>query len=270
MNIRQPLCLVVSLFLFSNTQAQLGPSTETDAPAQPAPRFSDGTPNLGAVPGGKGFWGTGGEVFDHRGRSLPDNITLEEVPFRPWAKALYERRQANNSMFDPHALCLPPGGPRQFQTPNGFEFIQQPELDRIIIVYGGGPRSWRVIPTDGRSLPDITDPDLIPTYMGYSTARWEGDTLVIESTGYNEKFWMSRSGIPHTTQLHLTERLSRPDFDTLRYEVTIDDPGAYTSTWSGGFNVNWTRDNWDGTPGGEIHEYLCQDNNRDADHLFFE
>ncbi len=270
MNIRQPLCLVVSLFLFSNTQAQLGPSTETDAPAQPAPRFADGTPNLGAVPGGKGFWGTGGEVFDHRGRSLPDNITLEEVPFRPWAKALYERRQANNSMFDPHALCLPPGGPRQFQTPNGFEFIQQPELDRIIIVYGGGPRSWRVIPTDGRSLPDITDPDLIPTYMGYSTARWEGDTLVIESTGYNEKFWMSRSGIPHTTQLHLTERLSRPDFDTLRYEVTIDDPGAYTSTWSGGFNVNWTRDNWDGTPGGEIHEYLCQDNNRDADHLFFE
>ena len=197
-------------------------------PSKPTPRFSDGHVNLGAPAGGSGFWGGGGSIVGKRGSSLPTNPEVGEVPFQPWAKALYEVRQKVGDKDDPHARCLPPGGPRQFQTPNGFEFIEQPDRKRITIIFGGGPRSWRFIYLDGRPLPSLDDLDLIPTYFGYSTGKWMGDTLVVESTGYNEKFWFHRGGLPHTDALHLTERFSRPDFDTLRYEVTVDDPKAYT------------------------------------------
>jgi hypothetical protein len=88
--------------------------------------------------------------------------------------------------------------------------------------------------------------------------------LVVESEGYNEKFWMHRGGLPHTDALHLTEKFTRPDFDTLKYEVTINDPKAYTKPWTGSFTVPWTYTNWDGTPGGEIQEYFCQDYERDV------
>ena len=236
------------------------------AKSQPAPRHPDGRVNLGPPPGGKGFWGGGGTILAGRG-GLPGNPTVDQVPFQPWARALYDVRLKVGDQDDPHARCTPPGGPRQFQTPNGFEFIEQPELKRIVIVFGGGPRSWRLIHMDGRPLPKLDDADLIPTFFGYSTGRWEKDTLVVESTGYNEKFWMHRGGLPHTDALHLTERFSRPDYDTLHYEVTIDDPKAYTRSWSGSFNVPWTYTNWDGSPGGELHEYFCQDNERDYANL---
>lgn len=241
-------------------------------PSKPAPRHPDGHVNLGPPPGEKGFWGGGGSIVATAGRggrggAASKNLTIDQIPFQPWARALYEVRLKVGDKDDPHARCTPPGGPRQFQTPNGFEFIEQPELKRMIIVFGGGPRSWRLIHMDGRKLPDPHDPDLPDTYFGYSVGRWEGDTLVVESTGYNEKFWMHRGGLPHTDALRLTERFTRVDYDTLLYEVTVDDPKAYTRPWSGSFTVPWTYTNWDGTPGGEIHEYFCQDNERDAAHL---
>jgi hypothetical protein len=236
-------------------------------PSKPTPRHAGGRVNLGAPAGESGFWGGGGSIVGRRGSSLPANPEVSGVPFQPWSKALYDARLKQGEKDDPHARCLPPGGPRQFQTPNGFEFIEQPERKRITIIFGGGPRSWRFIYLDGRPLPRLDDPDLIPTYFGYSTGRWDGDTLVVESTGYNEKFWFLRGGLPHTDALHLTERFSRPDFDTLKYEVTVDDPKAYTRPWTGGFTVPWTYTNWDGSPGGEIHEYFCQDNERDYSRL---
>jgi len=235
-------------------------------PAAAAPRNAQGRVIFGPPPGGTGFWGGGGSLLSKGAGGLPTNPTVEEVPFQPWARALYQYRQKEGQKDDPHARCLPPGGPRQFQTPNGFEFIEQPEYKRILIIHGGGPRSWRVIYTDGRALPP-NDEDRIPTYFGYSSGHWEGDTLVVESEGYNEKFWFHRGGLPHTDALHLTERFSRPDYDTLKYEVTINDPKAYTRPWNAGFTVPWTYTNWDGTPGGEIQEYLCQDNERDWERL---
>lgn len=232
-------------------------------PSRPAPRNKDGRVVLGPGEDGRGFWGGGGSIIGKG--ALATNLDEEEVPFQPWARALYKARRTNEGQRDdPHVRCMPPGGPRQFQTPNGFEFLEMPELKRIYIVFGGGPRSWRVIYMDGRALPPA-DEDRIPTYLGYSSGRWEGDTLVVESEGYNERFWMHRGGLPHTDALHLTERFSRPDFDTLRYEVTVNDPKAYTRPWTGGFTVPWTYTNWDGTPGGEIHEYFCQDYERDVE-----
>ena len=95
-----------------------------------------------------------------------------------------------------------------------------------------------------------------PTYFGYSEGKWEGDTLVLNTIGFNERFWFTNGGLPHTEKMSLMERLSRPDFNTLKYEVTVDDPGAYTRAWSGGWTLQWIPDQ-------EMEEYFCDDNNQD-------
>jgi hypothetical protein len=108
-----------------------------------------------------------------------------------------------------------------------------------------------LIYTDGRARKE--DDKDFPTYYGRSLARWENDTLVIDARDFNERFWFSNGGLPHTPQLHVTERISRPDFNTLKYEVTIDDPGAYTKPWSSGWTLQWVQ-------GEELPPYYCQDN----------
>ena len=103
--------------------------------------------------------------------------------------------------------------------------------------------------------------DLDPTFAGHSVGKWEGDSLVVDTVGFNEKFWLTREGIPLTEHLHLTERFTRLDSDTMKYEATIDDPGAYTKTWTGGWLLQWQ-------PNEELYEYVCQDNNRDVKHMY--
>lgn len=257
------LCAALALALPIMAQPPAAPA----APARPTPRFADGTVNLGLPAGERGFWGNSGSIYGRGNRSHQTNLLEEEIPFQPWAKALYDFRNANNQKDDPHSRCMPPGPTRLIETVNGFEILQMPELNRVYFAFGGGPRTWRVVYTDSRPLPDIDNPDTIPTYMGYTSAHWEGDTLVVESNGFNEKTWFAQGGLPHTRFLHLTERFSRPNMDTLRYELTVDDAGAYTRTWTGGFDVVWTYNAWDGTDSGEIHEYFCQDNNRDVMHM---
>ena len=176
------------------------------------------------------------------------------APFQPWAKGLYEYRQRDLLKDDPMASCLPPGGPRQFQAPYGLQILEEPERKRILVMSGGGNRNWRLINMDGRALPNLDNAS--PTYFGYSVGNWEGDTLVLDTIGFNERFWFTNGGLPHTEKLHLTERISRPDFNTLRYEVTVDDPGAYTKSWSGGWTLQWIPDQ-------EMEEYFCDDNNQD-------
>lgn len=260
------LLVIASLVSFADPVRAQSSDAGDDA-ALPVPRLPDGTVNLGLPPGQKGFWGRSGDIYGKGERDLEINLTLDEIPFQPWARSLYDFREANNRKDDPHARCLPAGPVRQIETVNGFEILQMPELDRIYFTFGGGVRTWRVVHTDGRPLPDIDHPDFEPTYLGYSSGRWEGDTLVIESTGFNEKMWFAQGGIPHTKYLHLTERISRPEFERLRYEVTVDDPGAYTESWTGGFYVEWNWNSWDGTDAGEIREYFCQDNNLDVPHM---
>jgi len=104
---------------------------------------------------------------------------------------------------------------------------------------------------DGRPRPK----DLEPTYTGHSTGHWQGDTLVVDTVGFNEGSWIEAEGFPHTDKLHLIERFTRTDFNLLKYEVTVDDPGAYSKPWAGGFNLRWNS-------GAELFEYVCQENNR--------
>lgn len=215
-------------------------------PAEPAPRWADGRINLGSTPDKKGYW----EVRPGLG-GLP---RAADVPMQPWARALSEYRGARVDLYPPLVGCKAAGGPGFFNAP-GFEIVDVPALKSIFILNIAGPHSWRVIYMDGRPHP--TGDALRPTYLGHSVGRWEGDTLVIDSVGFNEKQWLA-GNFPTTKKLHLVERISRPNLRTLTYEVTVDDPGAYTAPWSGRWTISPTSaSTW--IAGGEMFEYICQD-----------
>jgi hypothetical protein len=232
--------------------------------AKPTPRWPDGHPRLGVVPGESGYWAnpstpslvdtTAGKIkMDSEGLLANINDAGKVAPFQPWAKGLYEYRQSTLLKDDPMLACLPPGGPRVFQVAHGVQFLEQPERKRVIVMSGGGNRNWRLMYLDGRALPKSED--VTPTYFGYSSGHWDGDTLVVESSAFVERFWFSNGGLPHTEALHLTEKFSRPDFNTLKYEVTVDDPGAYTRPWSSVETLHWMADQ-------DIQEYFCQDDSQ--------
>ncbi len=222
---------------------------------QPAPRWPDGHVNIATVPGQKGHWiRTRRELVVDAGttNTLPNDRKIEEIPFQPWAKALFEYRRSRDDRDSPHARCKPSAGPRQIGTAYGFEIVEFPDSQQVIVFDIGGPQTYRTIYMDGRGHPKGRD--LIPTYYGHSIGRWEGDTLVVDTVGFNEQNWIDAEGLMHTDQYHQIERFTRTDFSTLRYEVTIDDPGAYTAPWTAGFLLRWEE-------GAEIFEYVCQENN---------
>ena len=230
---------------------------------RPLPRWPDGQPRLGAAPGEDGYWVPDTTVMMEDGVNVamtPYGL-LEDIadanrvaPFQEWALRLYEFRQRNFLQSDPSFIeCRPPAGPRKFQVPFGIQLLEDRPWQRIFVVAAGGNQDWHLIYTDGR---DITagfevDSDNI-LYYGRIIANWEGDTLVVHSEGFNEKFWLT-GGLPHTTLMKTTERLTRTDFNTMTYEITIDDPGAYTRPWSMRWNLVWLE-------GNDPPEYYCQDN----------
>jgi len=214
-------------------------------PAKPVPHLRDGMINLGVSDKEKGLWIPRDRTDLGRRSTL---APVETIPFQPWAKALYDERQETE--LEPHSRCHPSGVSRQFQTPYGVDFVQLPEEKRLYIIDVGGPHTFRVVYMDGRPHPE----KLVPSSYGHSTGRWESNTLVIDSVGFNENFWLDRTGLPHTERLHTVEKFTRTDFNTIKYEVLIDDPSVYTRAWSGGFDFRWSADT-------EVFEYICQDNN---------
>ena len=147
------------------------------------------------------------------------------VPFKTEAKKIFDQRVYTLSKDDPEGHCLPPGVPRVMYTPHPMEFLQLP--NRIVIIYEIGTL-WRIVWMDGRQHP--TDPN--PTFLGDSIGHWEGDTLVVDVVGFNTRTWLELAGHPHGEKLHVIEKFSRPDFNTLHYEATIDDPEYYTEPWT--------------------------------------
>jgi hypothetical protein len=211
-------------------------------PPQPAPRDANGRAILGGEnPKDKGLWLP---VF-----GITDPIlAAAKVPFQPWAKAVYDDRQKHE--LEPHTRCKPSGVARQFLTPYGVEFVDLPELERLYIFDVGGPHTYRTVYMDGRGHPR----DLTPSFYGHSIGWWEGDTLNVDTIGYNEAFWLDRRGLPHTEALHTLEKFTRTNQAQVKYEVTVDDPGAYTAPWTTTFNLR--REN-----GQELFEYVCQQAN---------
>jgi hypothetical protein len=230
----------------------------------PTPRWPDGRPRLGPPPGQTGYWG-----YPTRGGLIEDGVNVQMdaygllnnaadapkvAPLQPWALGIYRLRQSTFLQRDPMFLhCKPPGGPRQFQNIYGFQFVEQPDFKRVFVLLGGGNRNRRIIYTDGRKqVGQVGGNDDNPLFYGYAVARWDADTFVVDTRGFSEEFWFDNGGLPHTEQLHLIERFTRTDMGTMRYEVTIDDPGAYTRTWKSTWNLKWV-------PGEETPYFLCQD-----------
>ncbi len=259
---------------------QAGRSASSSAP-EPTPRWPDGTPNLGRVPGAKGVWAVpyitnmAARVTRAAGTPAVEPDTRDDaggfgpvvtetgarggaasephIPFMPWSAAVYDYHSANASKYDPEGYCLPPGGPRMMATPYPMEIIQLTDQQRIIMIFEGATHIWREIYMDGRPHPE--GDALNPTFLGHSVGYWEGDTLVVDVVGFNENTWIDFYGHPHTDALHIVERFSRPDKNTLHYEATIDDPAAYTAPWTVAWDIEWQAD-------GELMEYVCQENNR--------
>jgi hypothetical protein len=196
----------------------------------------------------------GGQNMKDKGVWLPvfgifDPIAeYKTVPFQPWAKAVYDDRQKHE--LEPHARCKPSGTSRQFLTPYGVEFVELADAQRLYIFDIGGPHTFRTVYMDGRSHPA----DFAPTYYGHSIGWWDGDTLVVDTIGFNERFWLDRRGLPHTNQMHTIEKFTRTHQNAIAYEITVDDPGAYTAPWTGKFNLRWEA-------GTELFEYMCQQAN---------
>jgi len=248
------------VFAFLLTTVSFAQNRQQQAqPSRPVPRWPDGRVNIGTSPGEKGHWIRQGRaqlasnpesIIAAGPGGLGTNLSLVDVPFQPWARALYEYRQANFERDAPHSRCKPSPGPRQVGTAYGFEIVELPETQRAYIFDIGGPYSFRVIHMNGKHPENLE-----PTYTGHSIGRWDGDSFIVDTIGFNDGSWIEAEGLPHTDKLHLIERFTRTDFNTLKYEVTVDDPGAYTRTWVGGFNLRWNL-------GAELFEYVCQENNR--------
>lgn len=215
------------------------------------PRLPDGTVNLGNTRNEKGVWLPRDRTDLGRRSTL---ALVETIPFQPWARALYEERQIHE--LEPHTRCHPSGAARQFQTPYGVDFVQIPELQRVFIIDIGGPHTFRTVYMDKRPHPD----NLQPSSYGHSVGHWERDTLVIETIGFSERFWLDRTGLPHTEKLRTVERFTRTDYSTIKYEILIEDPNVYTRAWTGGFDLRWSPDT-------EVFEYICQDNNTATEYM---
>jgi hypothetical protein len=213
--------------------------------------------NWGAPLGETGLWNVAGGTFARPdGPANPNSApkpTLSEIPFQPWTRAIYDYRQENQ--LEPYTRCKPSGAFRQVATAYGTQFINFPELKQFIIFQTGGSHSFRTIYMDGRQHPK----NLAPSYYGDSIGHFEGDTLVVDTVGYNERMWISNlEGMPHSEKLHTIERFTRTDMNNMRYELIIDDPGAYTATWKTAFDVRFNS-------GRESFEFVCQDGNEAYD-----
>ena len=211
-------------------------------PKGPTPRTADGHPDL------SGNW---------QPNAIRQNVDLigsgVDVPLLPDAMAVYKQHKDNISRDDPEARCLPPGVPRMTTTPYPWTIVQTPKL--IVIVYEGGAHIWRKIFMDGRPH----DPNAVETWLGDSIGHWEGDTLVVETVGQTDKSWLDESGIPHSTEMKVTERITRQDIGHLEITHVIDDPKTFSRPWTFTTKPTLLR--------GELIEYICQENNKDVEHL---
>jgi hypothetical protein len=233
---------------------------------RPTPRWPDGSVALGSTNGAvDGYWSFPSETvlvedgveveMDQYGLLADLDDVAKVAPLQPWALGVYKHRQERMLQDDPMYLnCKPPGGPRQYQSNLGFQLLEDKENSRIFALIGSGNHNFRIIYMDGRSQTGlVTGDDDNPLYYGRSTAHWEGETLVILTKGFNEDFWFSNGGLPHTNLLEMEERFTRPNADTLEYAVTINDPGAYTRAWSASWTMQWVG-------GEELPVHFCQNN----------
>ena len=170
------------------------------------------------------------------------------LPYQPWLAKLVDERTANQSLDDPHIRCLPDFFVRAYGLPHFLKFSQTPDLLLMLNEYNG---TYRQVFTDGRPLP--VDPN--PSWQGYSTASWDGDTVVVDSAGFRDDLWLDWAGSMVTGAGKVRERIKRIDFGHLEIEITVDDPKAYTRPWSVTFRQQFAADT-------ELIDEICAENER--------
>ncbi len=242
-----------------------------DYPTSGVPRTPDGKPNLSApaprTADGKtdlsGIWGWEtarpcpprgcgdtqiGREFLNIAYRLKDGL-----PYQSWVAELVKQRKADNAKDDPNAHCMPRGALRIHTDDYYKKFIQIPGL---LVILTERNMAYRQVFTDGRPLP--ADPH--PTWNGYSSGQWEGDTLVVQTTGFRDDLWLDSDGNPLTSAAKVTEKFRRPNYGTLEIEITVDDPKAYTAPWTVKLTQPTLLDS-------ELLDYYCLENEKDAEHL---
>jgi hypothetical protein len=182
------------------------------------------------------------------GAELPGGL-----PYQPWLAKLVEERTANQAKDDPHIRCLPDLFLRAYGLPHYVKFVQTPGLLLMLNEMNG---VYRQVFADGRPLPK--DPD--PSWQGYSSATWSGDTLVIDTIGFRDDLWIDWDGSVITEAAKLREQIRRPDFGHLEIEVTIDDPKAYTKPWTVTLHQRFAAD-------AELVDEICAENEKDSQRL---
>jgi hypothetical protein len=247
---------LVSLLLLA---CAASPAQWLQIPSKNTPRTKDGKPDLSAAaprkPDGKpdltGIWGTEGPKYL---ANIAADFKPGELPIQPWAETLTRERVTGiHAAEESNANCLPQGVPRIDATPNPFKILQEPDL--MVILYEAFGQ-FRQVYLDGRALPK----DANPTWLGYSVGYWDGDTLVVDTTGFNGKTWLDQAGHPTTDALHVTERFRRRNFGHLDIQVTIDDPKAYTKPWTVTEPMQLLADT-------DLIEFVCNENEKDLKHL---
>ena len=246
-----PLTVALSLLTFAAAPFAQWHGYQTPG----VPRLPDGKPNLAAPPprtaDGKpdlsGIWQASRAVFD-----LAQAVKKgEQVPFSEEGRAIFTERRRTNSKDDPSARCLPTGLPVRALLRTPFKIIQTPPV--MAILYESRT-TFRQILTDGRPLPKEID---WPAWNGFSVGRWEGDTFVAETIGFNGKPWLDQAGYPASDALKITERFRRRDFGHIDLEMVIDDRKMYTRPWSIVSELTLQVDT-------ELLEFICEENEKDS------
>jgi len=221
------------------------------------PRLPDGSPNLAApapkTPDGRpdisGVWRPSPPYIGN----IASDLKPGDAPFQPWAAALFKHRRDTESIEDPTGNCIPGGVPRSDAVPYPFKIVNS---EKMVVILYEAVHSYRQIFTDGRELPK--DPN--PTWQGYSIGHWEGSDFVAETAGFNNQGWLDNDGRPATDALRVTERFRRKDFGDMDILITIDDPKAYTKPWNVTLPLKLMPDT-------DLLEYVCNENNKDLQHL---
>ena len=221
------------------------PTVSEAESAAPVPRLPDGRVDL------TGPWLGGGSNGD---LERDGGLKPGELPLLPWARELRDRRKPQD---EPFTACLPMGVPRSTVYPWKFAMSYTSKgLTHVYVLHETGDAgAHRVVYLDGRPHP----PDPVPTWFGHSTGRWDGDSLVIDTVGYNDKFWFDSRGTPHTEQLHTVERYTRLNYGRLTNELRLDDPGAFSRPVDLKFMARLVRP--DLKTGGDLMEFICLEGN---------
>jgi hypothetical protein len=226
--------------------------------AATAPRTAEGRPDFSGVWQNDGFDPARAEGLDDAG---PPKTPFFDIsfglsgppPYQPWAADLAKQRKATFGKDNPDARCLPLGMLQMLAHPLPKKFVQTPGL---LVILHERNMEFRQIFTDGRALPA----DQQPSWSGYSSGRWDKDTLVVQTTGFRDGLWADFNGSPLSDRARITERFRRPTYGRLEIEVTVDDPGAYTRPWTLSLNQHIALDT-------ELLEYACLENEKDVQHL---